>query len=302
MPAIITHYLFGKEVRAQNSIVALCPGLFNWGTQGPDVFFFTPPFGKEARRISRLGEDMHAGKIEQNLIYMAESCRKAIGVEQNALRSYLDGYLAHYILDKTMHPFVYGMQRHFKTHLPEASDSFLHRTIETNLDVLFLARLMNQTVKSFRIVYKLKLKPELDYVCQMYSGLFYQNYGVGLRREQLRKSFVGMRSFYSLLYSPVGIKKGALATVERMLGNHYPEYASLVPTTKASTEIDFANLQKAISEEGNKALNSDAFALFEEAKRSYKQAYDCLNGFLQGEGTLREVTGGLNFEGKPEIN
>ena len=300
MPAVITHQIFGEEVHQLPVVDPSFPSVFNWGAQGPDIFLFTLPLSSDARRLIRVGISLHCGLVEKNLALMADCCRKAEGIEKAALTSYLYGYLAHYILDSTMHPFVYGIQRYFKALLPAASDNYLHRTIETNLDIIFLNKLRGMTIKDYSVSGRLKLRPELDFICRMFSRLMYDNYGIGIESERIRKSFSSMRSVYAFLYSPAGIKRGAIGAVEHIIGHRYPEYAALSHTVKASDKIDFANIDKAIIDEGSDALKHDAFELFETAKQRYETAAEKLRQILLDGGDFDDITNGLNFKGERE--
>ena len=298
MPAIITHYLFGKEVQKNTGREPAFSSIYNWGVQGPDVLFFSPPLSQDGRRLLRTGSVMHERDVEANLAFFCDYYRAASGTAREALTSYLYGYLAHYILDSTMHPFVYGMQRYFKKKLPRAGENYLHRKIETNLDVLFLKRLRNTTIRDYSISSRLQFKPELDAVCKMYGQLLRENYNIGIGSGLIHRSFCNMKTVYSFLYSPGGFKRNLLSAVEHATGHLYPEYAALAHTSEPTNEIDYANMEKSVHEPGNEALEYNAFELLDAACLRYRDAAGLLSGFLKnGGGDFHEITRGINFEG-----
>lgn len=296
MPAIIMHLLFGEDVLHSVDFKPEYQDVYDWGTQGPDFLFFALPINAQYRRLNAVGSSMHRTDIEKNLSLMADCCSHAEGKRKAVLTSYFYGYLAHYILDRTFHPYVFALQRAFKALLPEAPDGYLHKKIETNLDVIFLDRLSGQTVKTYAVYKKLKISPELQCVCSLYSELFYRNYGIGIPRESIRGAFSHMKLVYNILYSPKGVKRGILAAAERFSGHPYPQIAALSHTPEYTGEIDYANVNKAVEiESSGEALTCSAFELYEKAKALYAQAAD----IFKNGGDFADITGGINFEGRP---
>lgn len=299
MPAVITHYLFGKEMIPCLPAPPACSSVFNWGTQGPDIFFFTPPLSAESRRIIQTGYRMHEQDVEEILAAISKQTIAAFGMEKSILTSYLYGYLAHYILDSTFHPFVYAMQRHLKAQIPDASDAYIHRLIETNLDVIFLQKLRGLSIRTFPIFQKLRIKPELAVVCRMYAVLLRERYGLGFSAARIQKSFSGMKTAYALLYSPRGIKRGAITATERLIGRRHPEIAALSHRVNAQDTFDFANLKREVGEQ-------NAFELFAAAAQRYKDAVASLSQiFAAGTAAASDftvITHGINFEGSESVS
>lgn len=113
MPDFTTHYLFGtlymKDAFASDKkkIIDNNMQAFNWGLQGPDLLFFSK-FYRDTGKTARCGSQLH--QINPELIFseiinlLIDSCNERY---YNCLLSYFYGFLCHYVLDSTVHPYVY---------------------------------------------------------------------------------------------------------------------------------------------------------------------------------------------------
>ena len=108
MPSYSTHCIFARE---------LLPQLYSYvdfalmvGTQGPDIFFFHRAFpwmpGKSMRKI---GSALHRSKPADILEAMRYYCSKLSG-QKDIAKSYVNGFIMHYALDRLCHPYVYSLQ------------------------------------------------------------------------------------------------------------------------------------------------------------------------------------------------
>jgi len=103
MPDPTVHASFGREVLAslpEEVRDALMPDPYTFALFGPDVWFLYKPFGNHESR----GRMMHTTKPGAFLMSLVRRARVApCGRE---LFSYLAGFLCHYALDSTAHPYV----------------------------------------------------------------------------------------------------------------------------------------------------------------------------------------------------
>lgn len=301
MPAIITHYLFSQTVVPPAALRERCGEVYVWGSQGPDFLFFSPLLNPlRCRPLIRIGEAMHQREVAQNLDFMSDWLRRTQGAEHEALLSYLFGYLSHYILDSTFHPYVYGMQRYYKSLMPDAGDNYIHRQIETNLDVLFLKRLHDQTIREFSIADHFVRTPELLAACRMYRALFAARYGADYTAASISRAFLSLKVLYTLSYSPRGLKQRAVTFAKRVTGSRHPALMALIHPVEATHEIDFANEAKAIREPGNEALTHTAYELMDIACERYRAAVPLATELFAHGGDFSAITHGINFEGWSE--
>ncbi len=135
MPAIATHYLFGKEVyknlikKNRKDILALLRKYrkdFNIGLQGPDPFFYYRPTLKD-NEIGRYAHDIHSNS---GLDFFSHACEEIQKSKSLRMFAYTLGVVCHYALDSEAHPTVNRLGK----------DSVGHIQIETELDREMLLR------------------------------------------------------------------------------------------------------------------------------------------------------------------
>ena len=141
MPAIYAHLRFGDEVikylpPAFQACAETFPEAFHLGTQGPDILFYHQPMKKN--EIRTLGMQMHveqeggiffaqtAKKFQEKGLLQGENGAPAITKEA----AYLLGFLCHFTLDVSTHPFIDA----------NVSENLTHGKIESELDKHFLRK------------------------------------------------------------------------------------------------------------------------------------------------------------------
>ena len=136
MPAVYTHYRFGKAVEAQlpdylQSILQERKESFALGTQGPDILFYHHPMKKNA--VRQRGWDLHAVAAEDFFVDAAKKIALAQTDQEpisSALIAYVCGFLCHFTLDISCHPYIDG----------PSQGTFTHGKIESELDKYFLRK------------------------------------------------------------------------------------------------------------------------------------------------------------------
>ena len=135
MPALYTHYRFGKTVEATlpptlRETLAKHKEAFALGTQGPDILFYHKPMKKNDVR-SR-GVALHAVAPEG---FFVRAAKEIVGARKqnndtlaDALTAYVCGFLCHFTLDISCHPYI---DEH-------SQGTFTHGKIESELDKYML--------------------------------------------------------------------------------------------------------------------------------------------------------------------
>ncbi len=121
MPAAYAHYVFGDrvlELLPEHLQVMIngdsrCRELYNLGVQGPDFLFFyrlVKPFNK----VITIGIQMHHSEAAPFFDRGRKLLQKDFDPE---LYSYLLGFMTHFMLDSTCHPYILDrMKRSCATH------------------------------------------------------------------------------------------------------------------------------------------------------------------------------------------
>ena len=103
MPDPVVHVSFGREVLAslpEEVREAVLPEPYTFALFGPDVWFLYKPLGRHESR----GRRMHTTK--PGLFLMSLLRRARISACRKEMFSYLAGFMCHYALDSTVHPYV----------------------------------------------------------------------------------------------------------------------------------------------------------------------------------------------------
>ena len=131
MPDVAMHHYFGLEVRAalpEDLRQALVEEPFLFALYGPDFWFmFQPGKTRQGR-----GRRMHTTRTGAFLLALARQARE--GSARPEMFSYLAGFLCHYALDSTTHPYI----------IWQSTETWptrrAHRDLEHALDVKLLQR------------------------------------------------------------------------------------------------------------------------------------------------------------------
>ena len=143
MPAAYAHYVFGDKVigllpehlQVMINGSSQCRELFNLGVQGPDFLYFYRlylPFNP----VISIGISLHHSSAEPFFLRARRMLQKNF---DPALYSYLLGFMTHFMLDSTCHPYVLArMKKAAATHheiesefdrmlmLEDAKNPFIH--------------------------------------------------------------------------------------------------------------------------------------------------------------------------------
>jgi hypothetical protein len=301
LPAIITHYLFACEALPQLYDKKLNPDIFIWGNQGPDLMFYALPYNIKNVQLNRVGVRMHRGDVEKTLAAMAGYINSRPAQEKEILTSYLYGFIAHYVLDRTFHPYVRCLQVYLKNQMPNARMSYLHRRIESALDVIFLKEIRSETISSFNIQKKLHLSRETFYVSRMLHRVILENYGWNISSKRINKVFPLLKRVNRMLYSPSGQKRRIFVRSEKLFtGRRYSDLGSITHPVTIDDGLDYANVNGLISTEELGLSTGTAFELFDSAMEEYLAAAHEIPSLLTNPRNFRHITRGINFEGKKE--
>lgn len=107
MPTTYTHYAFGQEVKnllpdKLLEVIEPYEDYYNIGVHGPDILFYYRPFYKN--KINQHGVYVHDQSMKHFLDHAFPVFSKQH--RKKAAFAYLAGFMTHFILDSTCHPYV----------------------------------------------------------------------------------------------------------------------------------------------------------------------------------------------------
>ncbi|SER76651.1 zinc dependent phospholipase C family protein [Lachnobacterium bovis] len=226
MPGFTTHYLFGSDLfklLPENSLkknIRKNHSAYSLGLQGPDIFFFYIPshiFHKE--NLGALAQDKKTGAFFLNLL---ESRTLFTGNKKHLqiADAYIMGFIGHYTLDTTCHPFIYAFTNYTPDSPPKDTHYFgNHAYLETEIDNSMLKYKKHIRPNQFHQDSTIMVSPtQRRVIAKMLCHAFKNTYtnlmvNKAMMRAAITYSIIGSR----LLSDPTGQKKVFIRLIEQNL-------------------------------------------------------------------------------------
>lgn len=228
MPALITHRLFGERVAktlpegiitSQEELVA-----FLVGNQGPDPFFFRWRAPLPAcHDCLTLAQQFHNEHPTRAFAAIHAGIARLPHDDAGVGRAFSLGMLAHYLLDRTTHPFIYAQEYRVIDANPEldGAEGPVHAIIEGDIDVAFLWRERHEDVRQCPPASDLAYTPRVASV----GGALTSQAALSAFSREVGQAWYGacladMRTFYRKC-EPMGAPMSRfLGAVERSFRTH----------------------------------------------------------------------------------
>ena len=301
MPAFCTHYIFGEEF-----LLELPPekrhnknfrSAFFYGVHGPDFFLFhralPTMLGKSFRKIStRLHSDNPVPLIElMQKIALANA-------DNDYIQGYFAGFLCHYALDRTAHPYINFLQEAIiRKERIRYSPRVVHNRIETNIDrFMLIDRLKINDARRFSPADTLSQDKEmLGCISAFITNVISTLYKTKLTTKITLKAFSDFRKLEAKLSNETYWRKPFAKIVElpaRPIKG--PALSTLIRSGNLKTDWDYANT--ACRKWKNIYLNehSTTDSFIEIYETAISQAIYMYDELLAG-GDVAEITQGLSF-------
>ncbi len=294
MPAAITHYLHAERVL--DRLEEVTPqrrydrDAFFWGAQGPDIFqchrFF--PWQK-GESLAEYGRRFHAEDPAEVLEKMRDFWQ---GRQHKKISSsYIAGFLCHYSLDRSSHPYVGYLQKELQESHSETEMSVLHHEIESALDIVMMRREHSELASEFDLRNALPKNKEVqEEIAQLYSQIIAEVLEKEISSGQLVQMMEDARFCFGMLNDRTGLKKRLLQTIEshQKTGRNLSAYFR---DLMEDGEYDYANTGHEVWNDGEKERTDDYFEVF---SKSVEEAAKMIAAFFRGD-PMSPLTGGKSF-------
>lgn len=312
MPAVLTHDFFGRDALVEATKVLGFSSddereAFLLGNQGPDplLYLIVAPWVDKRDRVGGL---MHHERPAHLLASLHEAIDMLAPTELAVGKAYAVGFLCHYLLDSTMHPFVFSQQYAICDAgiegLDRSNGSRVHQEIERDLDEMVLYTKTHETIRTYR-PYREVLAASDDVLAAIDKLYFYTNLWTYSRAIGLDTFTQGVRSFrlmQRVFWMPESAKGRMLTRVEHLVAKGpYSQYAAMAHRVRAEATSAFDNREHHVWENpftGEQTTES-FWDLFEDAQSRVFDAIELFSSKDFGIEEARELTGGLNFSGCP---
>ena len=222
MADLVSHHLFGSGTRSVLSASAQrpvdkWPACYYWGCQGPDPLFYRKIY--LGSPLHSLGNRMHSQHTGRLFAALARTVHLLSDEAGEMAAAYFYGFLCHYALDSTMHPYVYCREEEFCAENARLNPSAVHSSIESDIDCLVYERAYHRPVTEFEPERHYTLAPEEKAVLSVVlHAVLLDVYGEDIPVRELRRSFDEMLAWECFLYSDSRAVYRGARTLETLTG------------------------------------------------------------------------------------
>lgn len=282
MPGFVTHYLFGRDIYHKIKEAPLRRNLYHnrgaygLGLQGPDLFFYyLPSYVLHGNNIGAIAHVKETNAFFHGLILSYDSLTGE--TDRQIAEAYLIGFLGHYLLDTTCHPYIYAMSHyHGRT-----NDYFArHAYLETDIDTALLKKKLHRHPRDFKIfhTFGLTLHQKKVIAKLLYDAYHYAFPTLPVRRVTMHLGIFSMHLGTRMLRDTTGQKKVLFRFIEKhLLG--YPIFSPLIPSNTRVFRTDPFNLRHARWSNPWDEQHSSTESFFELYQKAGKR-YLALSGQL----------------------
>ncbi len=267
MPACLTHTYFAKAVALSLGETGLenTPE-YIWGAQGPDFLFCHRYFPwMKGRSLKEYGSRLHS-EVKPSVTFSA--MREFLSRHRDpGYQAYVTGFVCHYALDSTAHPYVNALAAELAAQRPWETVSTMHGEVEASLDAIILRRETGMLPSQVNVKQMFpKNESAQRRIAKLYQAVLLSACGEDVPEGELLRATNDAHFVFSLLNDRTGLKRQLFQRVEK--GKPSLVTSHIVPITEEDG-VDFANIQH--SPWGDPPSKQSFFDLFDQAIELAKQ-------------------------------
>ena len=304
MPALVSHHRFAIAALSQAqpyvaNAAAAAPMAFRWGAQGPDILYYYQPLYHK-NHILCTGHRVHSERTAR--VFSALTAEYTHQHTPEAM-AYLLGFCCHYILDRSVHPFVTYMANYRLDPLfPWMSHTALHNLCEAELERALIDRIHSGGSADFRSYVLLSCdNSNINAIAPLLSHAIWTVYGTRITPRTIKTCMRSMLRTQRILHDKNGRRTSAIRWLEARLRS--PGAVSSLVRPTHPLDVDCLNLDhQAWIDAATPHMRryTDYFQIFDYAQRFAAQLMDVCYHAAQTGAPLPGDLFQLNFMGLPE--
>lgn len=217
--------------------------------QGPDLLYFFNKFTKKGNEIRKLGGICHRHKTKQFFINLITYIKENNLQNNEQVISFLYGYITHFALDSTIHPYIYYKTGIFDKKKKETYKyNGLHGEMEYYLDVYMIFQNEKKESKIFKSYnYFKQIKTYDDKLEKMIDDVFDKTYNYKNVSEYLKKGVNGLITIFKYVrYDRFGIKKYFYKLLDFLSSDRTEKKQYMSYNVLHNQKIHYLNLEKKV--------------------------------------------------------
>ncbi|WP_349409559.1 zinc dependent phospholipase C family protein [Pseudalkalibacillus sp. SCS-8] len=206
MPNVWTHILFGERVLDKTGIIELTEETtpyFNFGTQGPDPFFYHNFWPWKSSKVTEVGDRIHHASCGAFLLELINYTKEHLQDER--LVAFTTGFITHHILDRNTHPYI---------NYRSGTEDNRHQKLEIIIDTLLMKRF--KSIETWKTpVYKelaigKTLHKPIETMLEKAVDTIFPDLHKEMPSGYVQQSYQHMQKALKVLYDPSGWKNKLL--------------------------------------------------------------------------------------------
>lgn len=264
MPACLTHNLFAMDVLSRLEETGIDKCAYAWGAQGPDFLFchryFKALRDKSLKTLQEYGSALHRDPPSVTLNAMRSFVWKH---ESPLYRSYVLGFICHYALDSTAHPFVNARAGEMAGRREHETPGTMHGEIEASLDAIVLRWRTGKLPGEVKLGDMFPRNEGVQrMIARLYREVLFEVYGADVAEKALYQATKDAHLLFAACNDRTGLKRSLFNVIEK--GRPHNITSHLVPITE-DPEEDFANTAHDRWVHGGEEHTEDFFQLYDKA-------------------------------------
>lgn len=296
MAGTITHAYFACDVYdkldniTKNNLYKFKENLKTYA-QGHDIFFFITNINNKEKNI---GKYMHHNKTKEFFINMITYIYNNKLQYNYEIISFLYGYMCHYFLDSTVHPYVTYKSGIFKKKKKETYKyNSKHSDMESYIDAYMVKTKENINPKEFKVYnfcFNTKISKELS---TMIDYVYKKTYNFNNISTYMKQGIFNMKILYRILrYDPLSIKKKVYKFVDKISPNNIKKLYPISYAYNLNNDNYYLNLDKKTwchPRYKDEKYNYSFLDLYEIALNNCVKAINDVNKILYNNDSLKKL-------------
>lgn len=196
MPAFYTHYHFAKKLYHQMDKTfqdSIDINYYLYFAQSFDILFYDYGLKKSNKLTKKVGHMGHYKNTQAFFLNTINLTKKSTNpIHLKYFKSFLYGFLTHYILDAKFHPYIFYKTGTFKKTLDTNKYNGLHTKIELLIDKYFYEQENNQKYHKAKLYKLYDNIEETNFLNQFIENVFYKTFykkDIGKKYLKLHKKW-----------------------------------------------------------------------------------------------------------------
>ncbi|WP_221568814.1 zinc dependent phospholipase C family protein [Alkalihalobacillus sp. TS-13] len=206
MPNVWTHIYFGEVVLKRSGIIDLnekSEPYFNFGTQGPDPFFYHNFWPWKETSVTEVGDRIHHEHCGDFLLKLIDHTKERL--EDAKLTAFTTGFITHHILDRNTHPYI---------NYRSGTKGNRHQKLEIIIDTFMMKKYKNIETWNTPVYKELaigkKLHEPIEKMLEEKISDTFPELHEKMPAGYVQQSYQHMQKALRVLYDPLGWKNKLL--------------------------------------------------------------------------------------------